>query len=134
MMGTKAHSFAPLPRDVSLEDLIPEDHFYRRSEAHLDLAFVRDLVAPLYAEAAGRRWTRSSTSSRCRSVGSVSRARASGMSCVPRWAAVCWRACRSLRASMGWTFESAEFRQIVPRGLRRETATTSICVDFYPSH
>src|SRR5215210_7458482 len=49
MMGTKIRSFAPLPRDLSLEDLVPYDHFYRRLEAQLDLSFVRDLVGPLYA-------------------------------------------------------------------------------------
>ena len=49
MMGTKIRSFAPLPRDVSLEELVPEDHFYRRLEATLDLSFVRELVGPLYA-------------------------------------------------------------------------------------
>lgn len=51
-MGTKSRSFAPLPRDVSLEDLVPKDHSYRRLEATLDLSFVRDLVAPLYRTAA----------------------------------------------------------------------------------
>ena len=50
MMGTKARSFAPLPDDLSLEDLIPEDHFYRRLEARLDLSFVRELLEPLYAK------------------------------------------------------------------------------------
>lgn len=49
MMGTKVRSFAPLPDDLLLEDLVPEDHFYRRLEATLDLSFVRKLVAPLYA-------------------------------------------------------------------------------------
>ena len=49
MMGTKIRSFAPLPRDVSLEELVPDDHFYRRLEATLDLSFVRGLVGPLYA-------------------------------------------------------------------------------------
>jgi transposase len=49
MMGTKVRSFSPLPDDLSLEDLVPEDHFYRRLEATLDLSFVRKLVAPLYA-------------------------------------------------------------------------------------
>ena len=52
MMGTKTRSFSPLPRDVSLEELVPEGHFYRRLEAleaRLDLSFVRDLVRPLYA-------------------------------------------------------------------------------------
>ncbi len=50
MMGTKIRSFAPLPHDLSLEDLVPEDHFYRRLEARLDLSFVRELVGPLYAK------------------------------------------------------------------------------------
>src|ERR671913_655465 len=49
MMGTKIRSFTALPYEVSLEDLVPEDHFYRRLEGTLDLSFVRDLVAPLYA-------------------------------------------------------------------------------------
>jgi hypothetical protein len=49
MMGTKERHFAPLPRDVSLEDLVPTDHFYRRLEAEIDLSFVRELVRPLYA-------------------------------------------------------------------------------------
>jgi transposase len=49
MMGTKIRSFATLPQDISLEDLVPEDHFYRRLEARLDLSFVRELVRPLYA-------------------------------------------------------------------------------------
>jgi transposase len=50
MMGTKVRSFAALPRELSLEDLVPEENFYRRLEARLDLSFVRELVAPLYAE------------------------------------------------------------------------------------
>ena len=49
MMGTQTRSFTPLPQDVSLEELVPEDHFYRCLEAKLDLSFVRELVAPLYA-------------------------------------------------------------------------------------
>ena len=49
MMGTKARSFSTLPDDLSLEDLVPDDHFYRRLQARLDLSFVRDLVGPLYA-------------------------------------------------------------------------------------
>jgi transposase len=49
MMGTKIRSFAPLPEDISLENLVPQDHFYRRLEARLDLSFVRELVGPLYA-------------------------------------------------------------------------------------
>ena len=48
MMGTKDPQFFPLP-ELSLEDLVPDDHFYRRLEATLDLSFVRELVGPLYA-------------------------------------------------------------------------------------
>ncbi len=32
MMGAKIRSFAPLP-DLSLEELVPKDNFYRRLEA-----------------------------------------------------------------------------------------------------
>src|SRR6185503_21162338 len=49
MMGTKARDFAPLP-PVSLEDLVPPDHFYRHLERTLDLSFVRDLVRDAYAD------------------------------------------------------------------------------------
>ena len=49
MMGTKERSFDPLPRETSLEDLVPRDHFYRRLERTLDLSFVREIAAPLYA-------------------------------------------------------------------------------------
>ena len=38
--GTKTRNFAPLP-DLSLEELVPEDNFYRRLETTLDLSFVR---------------------------------------------------------------------------------------------
>ena len=30
MMGTKERNFQPLPEDISLEDLVAEDNFYRR--------------------------------------------------------------------------------------------------------
>jgi hypothetical protein len=49
MMGKKDRNFAPLPRGVSLEELVPEDNFYRRLEGAVDLSFVRELVRPLYA-------------------------------------------------------------------------------------
>ena len=49
MMGTKIRAFTSLPRDISLEELVPEDHFYRRLERTLDLSFVRELVGALYA-------------------------------------------------------------------------------------
>ena len=53
MMATKERNFQPLPEDISLEDLVPEDNFYRRLQQKLDLSFVRDLVEDLYA-ASGR--------------------------------------------------------------------------------
>lgn len=43
VMGKKARVFAVLP-PVTLEDLVPPDHFYRHLERSLDLSFVRDLV------------------------------------------------------------------------------------------
>ena len=49
MMGTKIRSFSPLPHDLSLEELVPDENFYRRLQARLDLSFVRELVKPLYA-------------------------------------------------------------------------------------
>ena len=49
MMGTKIRTFSPLPDDLSLEELVPKDNFYRRLQARLDLSFVRELVGPLYA-------------------------------------------------------------------------------------
>ena len=51
MMGIKDRSFSALPPDVSLEELIPKDNFYRRLQGVLDLSFVRKLVRPLYAGA-----------------------------------------------------------------------------------
>ncbi len=53
MMGTKERNFKPLPEDISLEDLVPEDNFYRRLQEKLDLSFVRELVEDRYA-ASGR--------------------------------------------------------------------------------
>jgi transposase len=38
------------PIRVSLNDLVPQSHFYRYLERTLDLAFVRDLVRDTYAE------------------------------------------------------------------------------------
>src|SRR6476659_2606792 len=52
MMGSKDRAFAPLI-DVSLEQLVPADHFYRLLHRSLDLSFVCELVAPFYA-AGGR--------------------------------------------------------------------------------
>jgi transposase len=48
MMGTKIRNFVPLP-DLCLEELVPNDNFYRRLEEILDLSFVRDLVEERYA-------------------------------------------------------------------------------------
>src|SRR4051794_11734180 len=49
MMGTKARVFPLLP-SVSLEELVPSDHFYRHLERTLDLGFVRELVREAYAD------------------------------------------------------------------------------------
>ncbi len=38
------------PVAVSLDDLVPADHFYRHLEANLDLSFVRDWARELYAD------------------------------------------------------------------------------------
>ena len=48
MMGMKERSFATLVT-VSLEDLVPADHFYRHLERTLDLSFVREFVQEKYA-------------------------------------------------------------------------------------
>jgi len=48
MMGTKERSFAPLI-NMSVEELVPQDHFYRHLERTLDLSFVREFVQQTYA-------------------------------------------------------------------------------------
>src|SRR5437588_13090624 len=48
MMGSKERHLAPLI-NVSLEDLVPTDHFYRHLERTLDLSFVREFVQQTYA-------------------------------------------------------------------------------------
>jgi len=48
MMGSKERHFAPLI-NVSLEELVPQDHFYRHLERTLDLSFVRAFVHETYA-------------------------------------------------------------------------------------
>src|SRR5947209_8580952 len=48
MMGKKERNFAQLI-NVSLEELVPPDHFYRYLERTLDLSFVRDFVQETYA-------------------------------------------------------------------------------------
>src|SRR5947209_3088101 len=49
MLGTKERSFTPLTA-LSLDDLVPADHFYRRLHATLNLSFVRALVQEMYAD------------------------------------------------------------------------------------
>src|SRR6266581_8417445 len=48
MMGSKERHFASLV-NVSLEELVPQDHFYRHLERTLDLSFVRKFVQETYA-------------------------------------------------------------------------------------
>jgi transposase len=48
MMGMKQRCLAPLV-NVSLEELVPQDHFYRHLERTLDLSFVRKFVQETYA-------------------------------------------------------------------------------------
>lgn len=47
-MGTKERNFAPLIT-MSLEELVPTDHFSRHLERSLDLSFVREFVQQTYA-------------------------------------------------------------------------------------
>ncbi len=49
MLGHKDRDFKPFTA-VSLEDLVPEDNFYRQVERCLDLGFIRDLIGELYSE------------------------------------------------------------------------------------
>jgi len=48
MMGMKQRSFASLV-NVSLEELVPRDHFYRHLKRSLDLSCVREFVHETYA-------------------------------------------------------------------------------------
>ena len=50
MMGFKERAFAPLVA-VTLEELVPQDHFYRHLQKVLDLSFVYDLVREYYSVA-----------------------------------------------------------------------------------
>jgi transposase len=50
MLGPPKPRRLDQPIAVSLEDLVPRDHFYRHLEAKLDLSFVRDWTRELYAE------------------------------------------------------------------------------------
>src|SRR5215467_12536766 len=53
MMGRKARRFTRVPA-VTLDELVPADHFYRHLERMCDLSFVRELVLGCYAERTGR--------------------------------------------------------------------------------
>ena len=48
MMGSKERRFASLV-NVSVEQLVPQDHFYRHVERVLDLSFVLEFVHETYA-------------------------------------------------------------------------------------
>ena len=48
MLGHKARDFRQ-HECISLEDLVPEDNFYRQVERSIDLGFVRELAAEFYA-------------------------------------------------------------------------------------
>jgi hypothetical protein len=50
MLGPPKPRRLDQPIAVSLEALVPADHFYRHLESKLDLAFVRDWTQELYAE------------------------------------------------------------------------------------
>ena len=52
MMGTKTPSFTDIEH-VTLDSLVPADHFYRQVERTFELSFVRGLVVDCYA-AGGR--------------------------------------------------------------------------------
>jgi transposase len=49
MLGHKTRDFKPL-NAVSLEDLVPEDYFYRQLEENLDLRFIPELVSSFYSD------------------------------------------------------------------------------------
>jgi len=50
MLGPPKLRVADQPVTVTLESLVPADHFYRHLDAKLDLTFVRDWVQECYAE------------------------------------------------------------------------------------
>jgi transposase len=50
MLGPRKSRRLDEPIAVSLEDLVPSNHFYRHLDAKLDLEFVREWVRDLYAE------------------------------------------------------------------------------------
>ena len=52
MLSQKERNFQP--QLVTLDTLVPQDNFYRKVEAKLDLSLVRDLVQPHYSSRMGR--------------------------------------------------------------------------------
>ena len=50
MLGPPKSRRLDEPIAVSLDDLVPRDHFYRHLEAALDLAFVREWARECYAD------------------------------------------------------------------------------------
>ena len=48
MLGHKAREFKE-HKSISLEDLVPDDNFYRRVQRSIDLSFIRELVDEFYA-------------------------------------------------------------------------------------
>ncbi len=50
MLGPAKSRRLDEPITVSLEDLVPQDHFYRHLKAKLDLSFVREWSREMYAE------------------------------------------------------------------------------------
>jgi transposase len=53
MMGRKDRTPTPISA-LTLEELVPADHFYRHLDRVLDLSFVHELVRGCYAEGVGR--------------------------------------------------------------------------------
>ena len=49
MLGQKTKDFQ-IHSDVSLDNLVPENNFYRQVEQCIDLGFVRELVRDLYSD------------------------------------------------------------------------------------
>ena len=47
MLGAKERVFKSHP-ELSLEELVPQDNFYRQVQSKLDLDFVRELVVKYY--------------------------------------------------------------------------------------
>ena len=48
MLGHKVREFKPLTA-ICLEDLVPDDNFYRQVEQSIDLSFVRELANVFYS-------------------------------------------------------------------------------------